>query len=539
MNSKRTNRLVSILNLVDLLSIVVFSFTAILLFDNIETYENVINSQNFTRKIYDNKDTIFQIIFLIVGAINITCAIENKNNKKLSFWYGALGASNIWSIVHFQYVKMDDYSFESIMNILAIILNVVVPIILAIINLIKIKQNKPSKIKIVSYIFAIILALFDIILIKNEMTILYWDIIIIIMQLIYVHHQDTNITESKKIKIINIILFYIIDIILTIFILLFLLVTNIIFKKAYTDMKNETTKLYAEIEELNGSQIEDEYIRVCKNNLYGFIDEKGKEKIPCIYDNVTPFINLSIDGREYYITLAFKDKNYYIISKKNETIKLDDNSIKYALKSLYGLNETLKEILQQNHLSYQMKQFYESDLNVKVTEKNNAYVYVNKNYTMQIEEADNSSSNSTENDVLGDLYNVTITKLDGTTENYVEYLPGFVEEENTLYTLSNGDIKFVTEDKTMNGWYNDNGDKISISSKYDINDIINEIIILEEKINDENYNYYFMSLSGQVLKQTSFLDIKNEGYLIKNENNKYVMLDRNLNTISSEYDEAY
>lgn len=129
--------------------------------------------------------------------------------------------------------------------------------------------------------------------------------------------------------------------------------------------------------------------------------------------------------------------------------------------------------------------------------------------------------------------------MDGTTENYVEYLPGFVERDNTLYTLSNGGIKFVSEDKTVNGWYNDNGDKVSISSKYDINDIINQKIILEEKVNNENYNYYFMSLSGQVLKQTSYLDITNDGYLIKNENNKYVMLDRNLNVTSSEYDEVY
>ena len=202
------------------------------------------------------------------------------------------------------------------MNISAVILNVVVPIILAVINLIKIKQNKPSKIKIVSYIFAIILALLDIILMKNGMPILYWDIIIIIMQLIYVHHQDTTIIESKKIKITNIILFYIIDIILTIAILLFPLVTNIILNKTYTDMKNETTKLYAEIEELNGAQIKNEYIRVCKNNLYGFIDENGNEKIPCIYDDITPFINVSIEGGKYYLALASKDKNYYIISKK-------------------------------------------------------------------------------------------------------------------------------------------------------------------------------------------------------------------------------
>ena len=281
------------------------------------------------------------------------------------------------------------------MNISAVILNVVVPIILAVINLIKIKQNKPSKIKIVSYIFAIILALLDIILMKNGMPILYWDIIIIIMQLIYVHHQDTTIIESKKIKITNIILFYIIDIILTIAILLFPLVTNIILNKTYTDMKNETTKLYAEIEELNGAQIKNEYIRVCKNNLYGFIDENGNEKIPCIYDDITPFINVSIEGGKYYLALASKDKNYYIISKNNETIKIDKNSKKYASKNSFDLKYIFKEILQQDHLSYQSKQIYESDLNVKVTNNNNAYVYANKNYTMKIEEADNSSSNST------------------------------------------------------------------------------------------------------------------------------------------------
>jgi len=81
-----------------------------------------------------------------------------------------------------------------------------------------------------------------------------------------------------------------------------------------------------------------------------------------------------------------------------------------------------------------------------------------------------------------------------------------------------------------------------VSNIYDIIDIRkNKIILIEDDPNkyyDENTkdNYLVLDMNGNILFNTTALDIFENMYLIKNNNNKMILVDLNLNIISNEYD---
>lgn len=53
---------------------------------------------------------------------------------------------------------------------------------------------------------------------------------------------------------------------------------------------------------------------------------------------------------------------------------------------------------------------------------------------------------------------------------------------------------------------------------------------------DEEYKYYIYDMSGNLILKTNKLTQLKQGYLIKNSNNKLVLLDEDINQISDEYD---
>ena len=110
MNSKKTNRLVAILNIVTIILI------AILLF--LEESSNIMLTEEGLKSIYNssitdilvnNLDIIITSLILIVGIFNIICGIQNRKNKKLFFWQIAFGVCMIITAIAF---KFEDYEVD-------------------------------------------------------------------------------------------------------------------------------------------------------------------------------------------------------------------------------------------------------------------------------------------------------------------------------------------------------------------------------------------------------------------------------------------
>ena len=273
MNSKKINCLVAVLNIISIVAFYIFAFSAEYLMSSMMSGENggrsVYNSF-IIDTLLNNIQIILPVMYSGIGIINIICAIQNKENKKICFWQLVFGIYYLFTgfgIV----ISLTDID-EDIVDWVNRIIFSIIPIILAIINFIRIRKNRPKVIQVISYIAVIILSILSLLDIIG----IYWQIIAVVMQLIYIHFQDKNIEESKAKNIINIILYYIFQVLLAVGFLGIVLVSLIITKVNDDKCKNELEKLYNNISSMQGVTNKDIYIPVERNYKYGFINEKGQ-----------------------------------------------------------------------------------------------------------------------------------------------------------------------------------------------------------------------------------------------------------------------
>lgn len=151
MNRKRTNRLVAILNIIAVASIYILAFSTSYLLSS------MMSGENSGKSVYDSFiiDTLLnniQIIMVLVyggvGILNIICAIQNKEDKKICFWQLAFGFCEVWSAINTSLARIVDES--DVIEWIDKILFGIIPIVLVIINFIRIKKNRPKVIQIIS-----------------------------------------------------------------------------------------------------------------------------------------------------------------------------------------------------------------------------------------------------------------------------------------------------------------------------------------------------------------------------------------------------
>ena len=571
MNSKRTNCLVAILNVIAIATFYLLSFSEKYLLSSMLTGYGVAKSifnSLLIDTLLNNLQIIMAVVYSGIGILNIICAIQNKEKKKIFFWQLVFGFYEIWNAIILIFA-LQDYEFiewgEKI-------LFGIIPIIFAIINFIFIKKNKPKVIQIISYFGVIVLSIlyiFDVIGV-------YWNIISVLMQLIYIHYQEKNIEESKSTKITNIILYYILQIILVVSFLGIILTSLGITKVNDSKWEKELINLYNDIENLQGAKTKEIYIPVEKNYKYGFVDSKGQEKIKCQYDRVSYFNQVEINNELYYIALAKKDNKFYIISKTNNNFIISGNLEKYLqtidehlektmTKSINKQEDYGKGYLQIFEFLFQVSTKGEKELTQQTIEKSNItntitlneksakYYYNNTNFSMIIEPINddmnnydkynyenyyNEDENTSYLSSSNTKHKVTIYKTNGEYETSIIYLPGFNEYNGTLDIFLNGYIEFKDEENEKNGWFDDKGNKITVPNTYTIYDIKDNKAILEVYNIDENAEFYYIiiDMTGKILLKTTAIDVYDDMYLVKNENNKMVLLDKDLNVISNEYD---
>lgn len=588
MNRKRTNRFVAILNIVSIAAFYLFAFSAKYLMSSIMTGGEDGGRSAYNSFIIDtllrNIQIILPLMYSGIGAINIFCAIQNKKNKKICFWQLVFGIYYFWTGIGI-IISLTDID-EDIIEWINKILFGIVPIILAIINLILIKKHRPKVIQVISYIAVIILSVLGLLEIIGT----YWQIIAVLMQLIYIHFQDKNIEESKSRKIVNIIIYYILQSILAIGFIAMVLLALLITKVNEETWKNGLSQLYNNISSMQGVTSTEICVPVEKKYKYGFISENGKEKIPCEYDRVSYFNEIEVNSSKYFVALAMKDNKFYILSKSNDVLQIDSSLEKY-IKNIYeNFNESTIKNMNKNgdyRLAYLFSfEFFFQAFNapaeiktsqqtietnnetnkISLNERNSKYYYTGQNYSMLIEPIydgseeendyyDNYNGNSYYYDEEEDMYHVssyetkykvTISKPNEEPQTSVVFLSGIDEDDSTLETYTNGYIAFKSEDSTRNGWIDLNGNQTTLPSKYEVKDIKNDKVILQISDTDENeeydenkkyeLNFMVIDLRGNILLQTTALDIYDNLYLVKNEKKKMVLMDKDLNVISNEYD---
>ena len=541
MNKKKTNYLIVILNIIIVISCYIAYFSA----DYLKS--SILIGGEVTKSIYDsfiidffvlNASTIISVIFILTGIFDIVCGIQNRKNKKIFFWMIVIALSEIWFVI----INLID---NIIIHYINIFLLGIVPIIFAIKNLIHIRKNKPKVVQILSYIATIIISILQIIDVLD----LNWSIIAIVMLLIYIHYQEKNIEESKTRKITNIILYWILQLILSIGFLALILLSLLITKINSEIRNNQIVDLSNEIMNFSASQNEEKCFPVENDNKFGFINENGEEIIPCEYDRVSDFLYFEDTGGKYYFAFANKGNEYYIISKENETIQIEDDKYIKVIDELtwnqliYTMNNNEFDTSNYNRRGYISAfttittfVFSEKDLNfddeeivnneIELEEQNGVLYYNNGNFVMLLKPVEDGDY---------DEFEVTIIKNNGERNSYTEYIPEYDEDDNTIETYKDNEIEFISLDENTHGWYDQNGNKIVLPSDYDIQYVSVKYAVLE-LIDNEYYCYYLIDMINQKSFKSDYIGEFNNGIIIKNQNNKIVAYDENLNVISKEYD---
>ena len=561
MNKKRTNYFVVILNFIVIVSIYILFFSYDFLSRSIMSGPSIVKSiydSNIIDFLMQNTALIVAIICAIIGILNIICGIQNRKNKKILFWQLMLGIYGIiWSVI----TALDPYEAE--LRIIKIVICAIIPLIFVLRNIILIKKNKPKKIQIISYIAIIVMS----VLVFLNIIDIYWDIICIIMLFIYIHYQENDIKESKSRKIINIILYYIIQTIISIGILFLVVSSLIITKINHDNLTNQISDILDNIVNLQGATDEEIYLVVENNFKYGCINKNGEEKIPVEYDGLSKFFEIEIDNQKYYFAFAKQNDEFYIISKDNQKYDISDN--KYFRNIVNYVGEDYKKNISKEDSryfsvtinSFCFQAFMLNNVNLdeqniernmydydKITLQENVieqyyrseYIYENENYTMIIEPVEEDYSTYKEDyfEILNPKCEVTIQKNNGEEYTNIEYLPGFNEYENTIEVLSDGEILYKNLDEKNYGYYDSLGNRLTIPEGYEIYDIINDIIIIykcEENSYEIEY-YYCIDRNGNILLKSNGITLLDDIYIVMNENNKMQLYQEDLTKISSEYD---
>lgn len=266
------------------------------------------------------------------------------------------------------------------------------------------------------------------------------------------------------------------------------------------------------ITELDGQYL-DPYINIKINGKYGYINQNGEIKIDFMYDYASPFIEIDVYNKKFYIALVCKDGSSYIILKNGRKVlsyrtESADENYKAKIKELEDVY--YNKLHQSNSIKYEID-FLDNAMNkVPVYNENTLdYTYrydYSEEYDLIITQSNLGMGDKYELAKKADL-NFRIA-LDASALDY---------DSNFLYLFSNNTIPFYEISKRNQGWFTSYGMKNSMSGKAQILDFFGEKILLR---NYNNRTIYFIDQDKKIISE-EYKDIficSPDRYIVRNNN---------------------
>ena len=493
----------------------------------------------------------------------------NMNNKKINLFNAINNISCLLLIILLFFVvsilelNYGDYLYNTdIGNLMSVFFSIgmwlisLAIVVCIIANIVFTIQNRKNKKLLITYILLtisetallilriLILIEFDYIFTLSDMEELtevqllefipiITSIIIIILQIIFICHRkqtEDNIQLNKNRNILNRTLNIIILLLVVV-----AFIINSVFAFMYIKENNELIKYRENISDKIASNFIEEssasYFAICENYKWGYIDDTGKVVVPCIYDSVTPqFYYINAIGLRYYpVGMVSRNNEYFLISPNGETINLGKKPAKWFeneyTEPIFRIFALFSSFFYGDMSRYETDNVTPITLNL-VELNRNEVLYDNGKVSIKF-------TYNTDDKYFDDIYDITVTKQNGEVYKYeYEYIPIYGSE---IYLYSDMYIPFYNE--STQGWYDLEGNKFFVNKNYGILDIKNNIAVLKDlRINKV---IFLDLLTNQTKLTVNGVKICESGYIVKLENNKYVLLDFNLNVLTKEYDCIY
>ena len=569
--SKKENIKIAIFNLLVVLSIFTVIFGKNFLFSGLFKKNDGGLESCYGSKIipffFEKSNIIVIIAFFVLGIFNIIFCTKNRN-RKIFFWMISFALLQIYSGIRLSYLYIKYSNFYDLIffnhNIFTyfnlLFLNLI-PVIIIIINI----KNKDKR-KIINIFLYIIIFIVIIIGMLNFSPVLWelicWELICIIMQLKFAVTQDELIDNNDNKNGFN---YYI----LFFYVLSFIFIITVLYSMFYTKI-NKTffnflvKKIFDEISNLDDVTVNDIYIPVENNSKYGFIDEQGNEVISCKYDRVSYFFNAQINNKKCYFALVKKDNDYFIISKNEDNIHIDDTFLQrffYLIEN--DEKEVIKEAVKQDaigaetitkfstssqevyemfgnsHIGISIQEIDDLDCKdeVELEKKGNKLYYKNTNYTLVLQQLNGDEIENLGISYENNIFNVTLIYPDGNKISNIEIIPSYSEShEKYILTLYDKQLlQFKNINEEIYGYYDENGNRVLIGKDYSILAAYNNYILLSNYNNKQELDYILIDKNGDILIESEVIGLFNNFILCKNDG-KMVLYDYSFNNVLNKYD---
>ncbi len=261
------------------------------------------------------------------------------------------------------------------------------------------------------------------------------------------------------------------------------------------------------------SQFDLPYINVKINGKYGYINTNGEKVIEFVYDYASPFIEINVYDKKFYIALVCKDGSSYIILKNGRKVlsyrtESADENYEAKIKELEDVY--FNTLHQSNPINYEIE-YIDNNMNKVPVYKENTLEYTyrydyNEEYDLIVTQSNLGMGDKYELAKKADLdFRIT---LDATSLDY---------DSNYLYLFSNSTIPFYEISKRNQGWFTSYGMKNSMSGKAQILDFFGEKILLKNYNND---TIYFIDQNKKIISE-EYKDIficASDRYIVRNNN---------------------
>lgn len=275
-------------------------------------------------------------------------------------------------------------------------------------------------------------------------------------------------------------------------------------------------------------EITDPYINVKKDGKYGYINPKGEVVIDFKYDYASPFVNITAFNKDFQVALVCEDKTSYIMMKNERKVmsyRAESSNENYEAK-----RQELEDIY-TNTLGQGGQMQTEIEAKTDAIQKVPRYEELSDEYTYRYDYNDEYDIIITQSNLgLGDKFE--LAKKDNLNIRIQLPCANLDYDDEYVYVYRDKSIPFFDISSKEQGWFTSYGKKNSMTGKAQILDFI------EDKILIRNYNddtIYFINSEGNILSDIyKDIYIAENRYIVKNSNNKYMVLDTEFHKVFEE-----
>lgn len=397
----------------------------------------------------------------------------------------------------------------------------ILTVTVSVINLITLGCNRKDKILLFAYLLAIFSSSFYFIKIPYISALYILSAIMIEVQVLRENMLYTN----------N--MFYIVIVAIVIVAIGLVGINILTYKDKVTKIVKEENKGYLVYNEeyfKNISELgEDQefYLNVQRNNKWGYINKSGETKIEFKYDYASPFIKIKMYDKNFDVALVCQDGTASIILKNERTVMSyrNDISVDDYQKQMEKFQEIYEETFNQDGkitdklgtvLTSNMKKIQAYDkypYRYPFNDEYDIYITVSQTGKNRYEFMKKDNSN------IKVSINCDNLKFDG----------------SNLYVYSNGYLPFYKTSEKIQGWYTKETKRVELKGNIQILEFYDQYILIKDY--DKNIIYFANEDGERVSDEYKDIFVLDDGYIVKNSENKYIVIDKNFQKILNiEYD---